>query len=104
MAVAAVTLGEVLAAKRGERGLTIEQASTATGIRVHYLSALESDELERLASPLYAKGHLTTYARFLGLDPAPLLTLLKMEARDPRRSFSIGNFVRQLAWSSPRRP
>jgi cytoskeletal protein RodZ len=84
-------LGEVLAAKRGERGLTIEQAATATRIRPHYLNALESDELERLAAPVYAKGHLRTYARYLGLDPEPLIQMMKMEALDPRRLLSIGN-------------
>ena len=88
-----MTLGEVLAAKRGERGLTIEQVSTATRIRAHYLSALESDQLERLASPVYAKGHLTTYARYLGLDPEPLVKMMKTEARDPRRQLGIANFA-----------
>jgi len=34
-----MTLGETLAAQRGERGLTIEQAGSATRIRAHYLSA-----------------------------------------------------------------
>ena len=86
-----MTLGEVLAAKRGERGLTIEQAAAATRIRAHYLSALESDELERLAAPVYAKGHLRTYARYLGLDPEPLVEMMKTEAQDPRRLLSIGN-------------
>ena len=91
MAVAAVTLGEVLAAKRGERGLTIQQAAVATRIRAHYLSALESNELERLVAPVYAKGHLRTYARYLGLDPEPLVEMLKLEAQVPRRWLSIGN-------------
>jgi transcriptional regulator with XRE-family HTH domain len=86
-----MTLGETLAAKRGERGLTIEQVSTATRIRAHYLSALESNELERLAAPVYAKGHLRTYARFLGLDPEPLVAMLKPATRDPRRLLSIAN-------------
>ena len=85
-----MTLGEVLAAKRGERGLTIEQAAAATRIRAHYLSALESNELERLAAPVYAKGHLRTYARFLGLDPEPLVAMLKPAPRDTRRLLSIG--------------
>src|SRR5258708_25613596 len=87
----AVTLGELLAAKRGERGLTIEQAAAATRIRAHYLSALESNELERLAAPVYAKGHVRTYARFLGLDPEPLVSMLKPAPRDVRRLLSIGN-------------
>jgi cytoskeleton protein RodZ len=91
--VAAVTLGEVLAAKRGERGLTIEQAAAATRIRAHYLSALESDELERLVAPVYAKGHLKTYARFLGLDPEPLVKMLKAETQDAHRLLSIGSQI-----------
>src|SRR5258708_11209800 len=67
-----MTFGEVLAAKRGERGITIEQAAAATRIRAHYLSALESNELERLAAPVYANSHLRTYARYPRLDPEPL--------------------------------
>jgi transcriptional regulator with XRE-family HTH domain len=85
--------GEVLAAKRGERGLTIEQASSATRIRPHYLSALESDELERLVAPAYAKGHLRTYSRFLGLDPEQLVAMMKVEAQEPRRLVGIGDVV-----------
>jgi len=88
-----MTFGEVLAAKRGERGLTIEQASTATRIRAHYLSALESNELERLAAPVYAKGHLRTYARYLDLDPEPLVAMMRMERQEPRRLLSIGRVV-----------
>jgi len=88
-----VTLGETLAAKRGERGLTIEQAASATRIRAHYLSALESNELERLAAPVYAKGHLRTYALFLGLDPEPLVAMLNPAPRDVRRLLSIGNLA-----------
>src|SRR6202140_953442 len=88
-----MTLGEVLAARRGERGLTIQQAAAATRIRAHYLSALESDEFERLAAPVYAKGHLRTYARNLGRDPEPLVAMLRTETQDPRRLLSIGKLV-----------
>jgi cytoskeleton protein RodZ len=101
VAIAAVTLGEVLAAKRGERGLTIEQASTGTSIRAHYLSALESNELERRVSLVYAKGHLTTYARYLGLDPEPLVRLLRSEATPATRTARLALLAegfRAYAW------
>jgi hypothetical protein len=88
-----MTFGEVLAAKRGERGLTIEQAAAATRIRAHYLNALESNDLKGLAAPVYAKGHLRTYARYLGLDPEPLVAMMRMEAQEPRRLLSIGRVV-----------
>src|SRR4030081_1044437 len=88
-----MTLGEVLAARRSERALPIQQAAPATRIRAHYLSALDSDELERLAAPVYAKGHLRTYARYLGLDPEPLVAMMRMETHEPRRLLSIGRVV-----------
>ena len=41
-----MTLGEVLAAKRGERGLTIQQAASATRIQADYLKALEAGHID----------------------------------------------------------
>ncbi|MEO8745608.1 MAG: helix-turn-helix transcriptional regulator [Candidatus Dormiibacterota bacterium] len=80
----------MLAAKRGERGLTIEQAAAATRVRAEHLVALESDQLVRLQAPVYAKGYLRTYARYLGLDPEPLVESLEVETQDPRRRIGIG--------------
>ena len=51
-----MTLGEPLAAKRGERGLTIGLARSTTTI-AHHLSALESSELERLTAPVHGSGN-----------------------------------------------
>ncbi|TAN34372.1 helix-turn-helix domain-containing protein [bacterium] len=85
-----MSVGAVLAAKRGERGLTIQQAAAATRIRADHLSALEADEPERLAAPVYAKGYLRTYARYLGLDPEPLVGMLDVPAPDPRRNLRLG--------------
>lgn len=88
-----MSLGQILAARRGERGLTIQQAAAATRIRAHYLRALESDELERLAAPVYAKGHLRTYARYLALDPEPLVEMLHTQPQDPHRLLGIGKLA-----------
>ena len=85
-------MGEVLAARRGARGVTIHQAAAATGIRAHYLSALESDELERLAAPAFAIRHLRTYASFLGLEPEPLMKMMKTEVQEPGRGRSWSAF------------
>jgi cytoskeletal protein RodZ len=88
-----VTPGAVLAAKRGERGLTIQQAASATRIRAEHLAALEADEPERLAAPVYAKGYLRTYARYLGLDPEPLVGMLRDRPHDPRRALGLRNLA-----------
>lgn len=84
-----MSVGTVLAAKRGERGLTIQQAAAATRIRADHLTALESDAPERLVAPVYAKGYLRTYARYLGLDPEPLVETLQSPAHDPRQALGL---------------
>jgi len=63
-----VTLGETLAAKRGERGLSIDQVSASTRIRREHLRALEAEDFSHFSAPVYAKGYLRTYATYLGLD------------------------------------
>lgn len=66
-------VGEILSARRGERGLTVEQAAAATRIRPERLRALESDDLTTFAAPVYAKGTLRAYATYLGLEPEELV-------------------------------
>jgi len=85
-----VTPGAFLAAKRGERGLTLQQAASATHIRREFLSALEADEPELLPAPVYARGYLRTYARYLGLDEESLVARLHQPAADPRKNLSLG--------------
>lgn len=72
-------VGEALAARRGERGLTIRQVSAAIHIRADQLHALEEGDVARFAAPVYALGHLRTYAAYLGLDGDLLATQLAVE-------------------------
>lgn len=83
-------VGEALAARRGERGLTIGQVSRATRIRAGQIEALEEGALERFAAPVYAIGHLRTYAGFLGLDPDPLVKRLAAENPSARPGLGLG--------------
>jgi cytoskeleton protein RodZ len=88
-----VTVGAFLAAKRGERGLTIQQAAAATRIRVEHLSALEADEPQLLPAPVYARGYLRTYARYLGLDEESLVVRLDQPPQDPRKMLGLGILI-----------
>ena len=71
-----MTPGGQLAAKRGERGLSIEQVAASTRIRAEYLRLLEDDDYQGFAAPVYARGYLRTYATYLGLDADALLAQL----------------------------
>src|SRR5260370_18905735 len=84
-----MTVGGFLAAKRGERGLSLQQAAAATHIRLEHLRALEADEPELLPAPVYARGYLRTYARYLGLDEESLVFRMDQPAQDPRKMLGL---------------
>ena len=67
------SLGAILKAERESRNLTLKNVSESTKIMEHLLKAIEDDQYELLASPVYAKGFLEAYARYLGLDPKEVL-------------------------------
>lgn len=89
-----MTPGALLAAKRGERGLTIEQAAAATRIRPEYLRALEADDLDRFPARVYARGFLRGYARFLELDADELARDVPTGQR-PELSISLPQNLRR---------
>jgi cytoskeletal protein RodZ len=66
------TMGAYLRAARRKRRVSIERAADDTRIRADFLMRMESDEFDFLA-PAYVRGFLKTYARFLRVDPEPLL-------------------------------
>src|ERR671915_477803 len=65
-------MGAYLRAARRKRRVSIERAADDTRIRADFLMRMESDEFDFLA-PAYVRGFLKTYARFLRVDPEPLL-------------------------------
>ncbi len=74
-------LGDTLREARQRLGLTLSEVESATRIRRRYLEALEVEDFDALPAPVYVKGFLRTYARYLGLDPLPLLALYPDDAK-----------------------
>ena len=62
------SVGELLKQERDAQGKTVEDVAKATKMSTLILEALEDDRYSVLPAPVYVKGHLRTYARFLGLD------------------------------------
>jgi cytoskeletal protein RodZ len=69
--------GAWLQQQRLHLGLTEEQLSQKTKIPVNYIRALESEQLELLASKAYQRTYLVTLCQAMQVDPAPGLALLK---------------------------
>lgn len=66
-------IGQQLRQAREAKKLSLEQASIATHIRLHYLQALEAGEFDAMPSMVQAKGFTRAYAAFLGMNPDTLL-------------------------------
>ena len=65
--------GKYLKAERESRNLSLKEVSESTKIREHLLKAIEEDQYELISSPVYVKGFLNIYAKYLGLNPDDII-------------------------------
>jgi len=63
------SLGDEFRAAREARHLSLSDVSEQIHIRSVYLQSIESQDWASIAAPVYVRGFIRTYARFLGLDP-----------------------------------
>jgi cytoskeletal protein RodZ len=84
-------IGPELKAARERLRLTVDQLAARTRIRPHVIEAIEIDDFAPCGGDFYARGHLRTLARVLGVDVAPLLKTYDDTYADapidPRRVF-----------------
>ena len=66
-------LGSKLKQAREARGVPLSEVEWATKIKSTYLEALEEENYRDIPGAVYARGFLRTYARYLDLDPEPLI-------------------------------
>lgn len=71
--VAEPVVGSELVAARTRLGLSVDQLAERTRIRPHVIESIEVDDFAPCGGDFYARGHLRTLARVLGVDAAPLL-------------------------------
>jgi cytoskeleton protein RodZ len=84
-------IGPELKAARERLRLSVDQLAARTRIRPHVIEAIEIDDFAPCGGDFYARGHLRTLARVLGVDVAPLLKTYDDSYADapidPRRVF-----------------
>jgi transcriptional regulator with XRE-family HTH domain len=61
-------LGEEFRSAREARGLSLSDVAERLHIRSVYLGAIEDEDWKAIGAPVYIRGFMRTYARFLGLD------------------------------------
>ena len=67
------SVGKYLRAERESQNLSLQEVSESTKIRELLLRAIEEDRYDLISSPVYVKGFLDAYARYLGLDPNEII-------------------------------
>ncbi|MDX1399581.1 MAG: helix-turn-helix domain-containing protein, partial [Oceanospirillum sp.] len=92
-------LGHILREARETKGLTLQEVQQETRINTRYLEALENGNYESLPTPVHVRGFLRNYARFLGLDPQPLLD--RYEYGPSNKPKKIESFVEQTPIGEP---
>jgi hypothetical protein len=68
-----VSIGETLAKERKRAGLTLTQVSLQTRIRESVVRAMEQDDFSTCGGNFYARGHIRSISRVIGIDPEPLV-------------------------------
>jgi cytoskeleton protein RodZ len=79
----ATGIGETLVAARRQQGVALSDAAAETRVRESYLAALEEEDFAALGGDVYVKGFLRSYARFLRLDPEPLIATYRAHYERP---------------------
>jgi len=63
------SFGEWLRRQREMREISLRDIAERTKISLRYLEAMEEDRFDVLPAPIFAKGFLREYARYVGLSP-----------------------------------
>jgi cytoskeleton protein RodZ len=83
------TIGERLEEARKRKGISIREAAETTKIRSDYLQKFEANTFDLDLPPLYTRGFIRSYARYLDLDPERVIdefdSTVATEGRTPRR-------------------
>jgi hypothetical protein len=81
-------IGSAIRARRETLGYSLDQVSKDTRVHLSHLRAIEDMTPNLLGAPVYAKGYIRAYARYLGLDEMSTLERYLRECailKDPEK-------------------
>ena len=64
-----ISCGEMLANKRSEKELSVNQVAREIKIEPHVIEMIENNDFESIGAPVFVKGYLRQYSELVGLDP-----------------------------------
>ncbi|MGP8298712.1 helix-turn-helix domain-containing protein [Streptomyces inhibens] len=100
------SIGHALQQARIGAGLTVEEVSTTTRVRIPLVHAIEQDDFSRCGGDVYARGHIRALARAVALDPQPLIDHFDAEhgGRPSPTTLAAPIYEAERIRSEPRRP
>ncbi|MEU6503379.1 RodZ domain-containing protein [Streptomyces californicus] len=99
------SVGRALQQARIAAGLTVEEVSASTRVRMPIVQAIEQDDFSRCGGDVYARGHIRSLARAVGLDPEPLVEEYDADhGGRPAPTPAAPLFEAERIRSEPRRP
>ena len=66
-------VGEILKSKRKKRRISLSTVVKDLKISMYILNKIENDEFDDNIEKVYLKGHIRTYAEYLGLDSREMI-------------------------------
>ena len=80
----------IAAAKRREKGISLNQIATITKISMRSLQAIEDREFRKLPGGIYNTSYIRQYARVIDVDERELLAVYYEESTRPRKEAATG--------------
>lgn len=83
-------IGPYFRSLREHYGLSEHDVSARLHIRVRYIQAIEESDVSQLPGKVYARGYISTYAEFLGIDPEQAVErLLGTETKEKPEEYFV---------------
>lgn len=77
-----ISVGEIFVTARENKGFSLDDIVKELNIRKSYISAIESNEFDKLPDGIYKKAYIKSYAEILDIDSEPLLKKIYGENAD----------------------
>ncbi|MEU0841107.1 helix-turn-helix domain-containing protein [Streptomyces sp. NPDC005962] len=99
------SVGRALQQARIAAGLTVDEVSSVTRVRVPIVQGIEQDDFSRCGGDVYARGHIRVLARAVRLDPEALINQFDAEhGGRPEPTPAAPLFDAERIRPEPRRP
>lgn len=98
------SFGEELRREREIRGISLKEIADATKISRRFLEAIERNDHKTLPAPVFTRGFVREYARYLGLNADEIVNRYNYAAAGDDRVEQSTHLERLVQIQSPARP